>query len=41
MTAIDTRAFLADLYELREIGRFRTGVHRPTFSAADMESPAG
>ncbi|WP_438502474.1 hypothetical protein, partial [Methylobacterium radiotolerans] len=28
MTAIDTRAFLADLYELRESGRFRTGVAR-------------
>ncbi len=38
MTEIDTQAFLADLYELRAIGRFRTGVHRPTFSAADMES---
>jgi N-carbamoyl-L-amino-acid hydrolase len=29
MTEIDTDAFLADLYALREIGRFRTGVHRP------------
>ena len=38
MTEIDTQAFLADLYDLRAIGRFRTGVHRPTFSAADMES---
>ena len=38
MTEIDTHAFLADLYALREIGRFRTGVHRPTFSPQDMES---
>jgi N-carbamoyl-L-amino-acid hydrolase len=38
MSAIDTEAFLRDLYELREIGRFRTGVHRPTFSPQDMKS---
>lgn len=38
MTEIDTQAFLSDLYALREIGRFRTGVHRPTFSPQDMES---
>ena len=38
MTEIDTEKFLADLHELRGIGRFRTGVHRPTFSAHDMES---
>lgn len=38
MPAIDTEAFLRDLYELREIGRFKTGVHRPTFSPQDMES---
>ena len=38
MTEIDTEAFLADLYALREIGRFRTGVHRPTFSPQDMQS---
>jgi N-carbamoyl-L-amino-acid hydrolase len=35
---IDTDAFLKDLYELREIGRFKTGVHRPTFSPQDMQS---
>ena len=34
----DAAAFLADLYELRRIGAFRTGVHRPTYSAEDMES---
>jgi N-carbamoyl-L-amino-acid hydrolase len=38
MPAIDTDAFLRDLYELREVGRFRTGVHRPTFSPQDMQS---
>ncbi len=38
MTKIDTDAFLRDLYELREIGKFRTGVHRPTYSPQDMES---
>jgi N-carbamoyl-L-amino-acid hydrolase len=36
--AIDTAAFLRDLYELREIGRFRTGVHRPTYSPEDMRA---
>ncbi len=34
----DTGRFLADLHELRRIGAFRTGVHRPTYSADDMES---
>lgn len=38
MTEIDTQAFLRDLHELRRIGQFRTGVHRPTFSPQDMES---
>ncbi|MEH3147619.1 MAG: Zn-dependent hydrolase [Methylobacterium frigidaeris] len=38
MPAIDTAAFLADLHALREIGRFRTGVHRPTYSPQDMDS---
>ena len=36
--AIDTERFLRDLDELREIGRYRTGVHRPTYSPQDMES---
>ncbi len=35
---IDTEQFLADLDTLRRIGAFKTGVHRPTFSPADMES---
>ncbi|GLK78476.1 Zn-dependent hydrolase [Methylopila turkensis] len=40
MTAptVDTARFLADLHELRQIGRFKTGVHRPTYSPQDMES---
>src|SRR5206468_7569516 len=37
-TKPDTHAFLDDLYELRKIGAFRTGVHRPTYSPEDMEA---
>jgi N-carbamoyl-L-amino-acid hydrolase len=40
MGEIDTAAFLRDLYELREIGRFRSGVHRPTYSPDDMRARA-
>ena len=36
--AINTERFLRDLDELREIGRYRTGVHRPTYAPQDMES---
>ncbi|HYI83970.1 MAG TPA: Zn-dependent hydrolase, partial [Acetobacteraceae bacterium] len=36
--AIDTERFLRDLDDLREIGRYRTGVHRPTYTPEDMES---
>jgi N-carbamoyl-L-amino-acid hydrolase len=36
--AIDTERFLRDLDDLREIGRYKTGVHRPTYSPEDMES---
>jgi beta-ureidopropionase / N-carbamoyl-L-amino-acid hydrolase len=35
---VDTARFLRDLDDLREIGRYRTGVHRPTYSPQDMES---
>ncbi|MBW6397724.1 Zn-dependent hydrolase [Roseomonas sp. HJA6] len=35
---LDTGRFLADLDTARRIGTYRTGVHRPTFSAEDMES---
>jgi N-carbamoyl-L-amino-acid hydrolase len=38
MRDVDTARFLADLNELRQIGRFRTGVHRPTYTPEDMES---
>lgn len=38
MPRVDTARFLADLHELRRIGAYRTGVHRPTYSAEDMES---
>ena len=32
------RRFLKDLNDLRKIGQYRTGVHRPTYSPEDMES---
>ena len=35
---VDAAAFLADLHDLRKIGAFKSGVHRPTYSAADMEA---
>ena len=38
MADVDTARFLADLHELRQIGTFKTGVHRPTYSPEDMES---
>ena len=39
MPAIDTEAFLrGPAMNCVEIGAFRTGVHRPTFSPQDMES---
>jgi len=38
MPDIDTAAFLRDLNELRRIGAYRTGVHRPTYSPEDMAS---
>jgi N-carbamoyl-L-amino-acid hydrolase len=38
MPQVDTARFLQDLQELRQIGRFKTGVHRPTYSPQDMES---
>ena len=37
-TQPDTNRFLADLDELRHIGAFRTGVHRPTYSPEDMKA---
>ncbi len=38
MPAIDGSRLLRDLYALREIGKFKTGVHRPTFSPQDVEA---
>lgn len=40
MAEVDTGRFLKDLNELRRIGEFKTGVHRPTFSPEDMQSRA-
>lgn len=38
MSKVDVESFLADLYELRKIGAFKTGVNRPTYSPQDMEA---
>jgi N-carbamoyl-L-amino-acid hydrolase len=38
MPLIDTARFLQDLNALRQIGKYKTGVHRPTYSPQDMES---
>jgi N-carbamoyl-L-amino-acid hydrolase len=38
MPRIDAARFLRDLNELRKIGAYKTGVHRPTYSPQDMES---
>jgi len=38
MPSIDGQRLLGDLYALRKIGEYRTGVHRPTFSADDVQS---
>ena len=38
MARIDTQQFLKDLNDLRKIGAYKTGVHRPTYSPQDMES---
>jgi N-carbamoyl-L-amino-acid hydrolase len=35
---VDTERFLRDLNELRQIGAYKTGVHRPTYSPDDMKS---
>lgn len=36
MATIDGERLLGDLRRLAEFGRYRTGVHRPTYSAEDM-----
>jgi beta-ureidopropionase / N-carbamoyl-L-amino-acid hydrolase len=38
MPSIDGTRLLRDLYAVREIGKYKTGVHRPTFSAHDVEA---
>jgi N-carbamoyl-L-amino-acid hydrolase len=38
MPQIDAARFLKDLNELRHIGAYRTGVHRPTYTPEDMQS---
>jgi beta-ureidopropionase / N-carbamoyl-L-amino-acid hydrolase len=38
MPAIDGTRLLRDLYAVREIGKYKTGVHRPTFSPQDVEA---
>ena len=38
MPKIDSQRLLGDLYALRKIGAYRTGVHRPTFSDDDVRS---
>jgi len=37
-TPIDGERLLGDLYALRKIGEYRTGVHRPTYSPEDVAS---
>jgi beta-ureidopropionase / N-carbamoyl-L-amino-acid hydrolase len=38
MPSIDETRLLRDLYAVREIGKYKTGVHRPTFSPQDVEA---
>ncbi len=38
MPNIDGRRVVAELKRLAEFGRYKTGVHRPTYSAVDVES---
>src|SRR5262245_35409243 len=40
MPAINPDRLLGDLYKLRTFGTFKTGVHRPTYSADDIASRA-
>jgi N-carbamoyl-L-amino-acid hydrolase len=37
-TPIDGDRLLGDLYTLRKIGEYKTGVHRPTYSPEDVQS---
>src|SRR5271170_7587765 len=38
MPVIDGQRVVADLRRLAEFGRYKTGVHRPTYSSVDVES---
>ena len=38
MPAINGNRLLKDLYAAREIGKYQTGVHRPTFSPEDVQA---
>lgn len=38
MPDVDGALFLQDLTDLRQIGAYKTGVHRPTYSPQDMQS---
>ena len=38
MVTINSERVLGDLYHLRSIGTYKTGVHRPTLSEEDMET---
>src|SRR6201984_3531762 len=38
MPKIDGQRFIADLKRLAEFGRYKAGVHRPTYSPVDVES---
>ncbi len=40
MPRIDPARLLADLHAMRDFGRFRTGVHRPSLSPQDVEARA-
>jgi beta-ureidopropionase / N-carbamoyl-L-amino-acid hydrolase len=38
MATIDADRLLKDLYTVREIGKYKTGVHRPTYSPDDVKA---
>lgn len=38
MIKIDSRRLMGDLHRVADFGRYKTGVHRPTFSPQDMEA---
>lgn len=38
MPTINAARLLADLHRVADFGRYKTGVHRPTFSPQDMEA---